>query len=412
MSNSEPLEMSMTPLSMDEAIELIRDQVKLLPAERVSILQADGRILREMVVAGEDCPSFDRSAVDGYAVLREECGAQLTIVDEIRPGEMKPRVISPGQAVRIFTGAALPGPGMQVVMQEDTRREGFQLQVLRRDTALNIRFRGEDAQKGRTLLESGQILESGQLALLASIGYAQPLVTRPAKVLHLMIGDELVDPAAIPAPGQVRDCNSILVESFVRQHGGAIWGLKLPEDYRQATRMISSAEVAEADLLLISGGASVGEHDFTEQLLVDFGFEIHFRRLKARPGKPLIFGTREGRAAFGLPGNPLAHFVCLQAYVAQALCRMRGCCRDCDFRPIRLTESLSLNPQSIEILWPARLEWLEDGPGLRPLGWRSSGDITCLALANALFRAPPHTSHFHAGDQVAGLATHFCRALG
>lgn len=402
---SKHLETRMTALTVDEAIDLIRDHVRLLPAERVPLFRAGGKILREAVVALEDCPAFDRSAVDGYAVLNEEKGALLRIVDEIRPGEMKSRPISPGEAVRIFTGAALPGPGLRVVMQEDTRREGTQLHVLRWDKALNVRLQGEDAQKGRTLLEDGQILESGQLALLASSGQAEPLVSRDPKILHLVIGDELVDPSSVPAPGQIRDCNSVLVDSFIRQNGGTIWGLKLPEDYRQASRMINPNEMAGVDLLLISGGASVGEHDFTEQLLVDLGFDIHFRRLKARPGKPLIFGTREGMPAFGLPGNPLAHYVCLQVYAAQALYRMRGYCQDRDFKMIGLSEPLSLNPQSAEILWPARLEWSQEGPCLKPLSWRSSGDITSLALANAVFRVPSECAHLPAGANVAFLST-------
>jgi molybdopterin molybdotransferase len=306
--------------------------------------------------------------------------------------------------VRIATGGALPGDGLQVVMKEDVRVEADQLTVLRRDHERNIRFRGEDARAGQVLVETGVILRSGALALLASVGCSQPLVTRPTRVRHIATGNEIVSPDQRPGRGQIRDSNSTLVRAFLGR-----WGI-VPEQVRvgeEAAAIDSALRTSHStiDLLLISGGASVGEHDFTRGLLERAGFTIHVSKTTARPGKPLIVAQRGSTLAFGLPGNPLAHFVCLNLYVRAALEAFAGQSGKTAFVTGVLAEDLAAGGQARETFWPARWALQEGVAMLTPLRWSSSGDLTSLATANALLRVTAGADQFQRGSRVEFVRT-------
>lgn len=406
--NTPPAHPKTTARTLDEALADIRAHCAPLPPERVPLAEALGRVLRETVCAPDDLPAFDRSAVDGFAIRRDDPATEFRVVDSLRAGDWKPRPLRPGEAVRIATGAALPSDGLQVVMQEDTQREGDLVRVPRRDAAAHVRLRGEDLRQGQPLLRTGTRLEAGALALLASIGHVEPLVSPRLRVLHLTTGDEIVPPQQTPKPGQIRDSNSILIRSLLRDCPCDVEHRHLPEDFEAAWCLLDEGRAVNVDMLLVSGGASVGERDFTRALLERLGFEIVFGQVKARPGKPTIFGVNGLRVAFGLPGNPLAHFVCFHLDVTTALAQLLGAEALPRFRRGRLAVELRDEPCPRETLWPARLDWTTDAPGLHPLAWRSSGDITCLAEANALLRVPPATTALAAQTEVEFLP---CSAL-
>jgi molybdopterin molybdotransferase len=392
------------PHSADEVLALVRSACPPLEAERVALSGAAGRVLREPVRASEDQPLFDRSSVDGYAVRLDDPGPEFRVVDEIRAGDWKPRGLQPGEAVRIATGGALPGDGLQVLMKEDTRVEGGTLTVLCRDHERNIRFRGEDARAGQELVGAGTILQPGTVGLLASVGCAAPLVTRRPRVLHLATGDELVSPDQTPGPGQIRDSNSTLVRAFLGQ-----WEIE-PEqlrvgEARDTLRSVFRTPHSAFDLLLISGGASVGEHDFTRGLLEELGFTVHVRKTTARPGKPLILAQRGAALAFGLPGNPLAHFVCLNLYVRAALEAWAGQTHRTRFHTGVIGADLIAGGHARETFWPARWEWTDGAATLTPLRWSSSGDLTALATANALIRVTTGARHLARGSSVEFVCT-------
>ncbi len=391
--------------TLDEALADIRSCCTPLPPRRVPLAEAFGSVLRENVSAPDDLPAFDRSAMDGFAIRRDDSATEFRIVDILRAGDWKPRALQPGEAARIATGAALPGDGLQVVMQEDTQREGDLVRVLRRDRVPHIRFRGEDLRAGQPLVREGSWLDAGALALLASIGHVEPLLSPRLRVLHLTTGDEIVPPHQTPKPGQIRDSNSMLIRSLLRDWPCDVEHRHLPEDFELAWRALDEGRAASADLLLVSGGASVGERDFTRALLERLGFEIVFGQIKARPGKPTIFGVNGSRVAFGLPGNPLAHFVCFHLDVATALARLLGACELPQFLRGKLAAEIRDDPCPRETLWPARLAWSGTGPLLHPLAWSSSGDITCLAEANALLRVPAGSEVLATGAEVEFLPT-------
>lgn len=392
-------------LPLAEARALIQSHCQPVPSVRVTLTQAVGCLLREPVHAPEDLPPTDKSTRDGYAILADDKAASFTLVDTLHAADWNPRRLQPGEAVRVATGASLPCTGLRVVMQEDVERSGDQIRIVAPDDSANVRRRGEDVQSGAVLLAAGTVLHGGALALLATAGCVEPVVSPRLKAVHFTTGDEIVPPAASPGPGQIRDSNSHLIRGLLEKLGCDVQHQHLVEDFAHAKAAVAEANeiVAAADVLLISGGASVGDKDFTRPLLESLGYELAIRQVNLRPGKPLLFGTRGRQIAFGLPGNPLSHFVCFHAFVAVALAQLSGRAVP-PFRRAKLAEPLRDAHCARETLWPARLVWGRQGVELQPLAWSSSGDVTCLAETNALLRVPPGCERFEAGTLMEFLA--------
>jgi molybdopterin molybdotransferase len=376
--------------------------VQPLEAERVELASALRRVLRESVAASEDQPGFDRSAVDGFAIRVEDPAQEFRIVDRLRAGDWRPRELALGEAVQIATGGALPGSRLHVVMKENVRVTGDCVQVLQREQAGYIRSRGEDCHAGDVLMTAGMRLSASGMALLASLGAAHPLVTHLPRVLHLATGNEIVPPEQTPSPGQIRDSNSTLVRAFFEQLGITPVQLRAGEDRAAIEAAIANSQlpIGEVDVLIISGGASVGEHDFTRGLLEEFGFTVRISKAATRPGKPLIVAQRGQTVAFGLPGNPLAHFVCLNLFVRAALEKLLGLPERNPFATAVLATDLEGDGNARETLWPAQV-CCDGGRMLAtPLRWSSSGDLTCLAATNALLRVAPGTGQLLAGTEI------------
>jgi molybdopterin molybdotransferase len=385
--------------SLDEAMALIHSRCRPLPAVCMPLADAFGRVLRETVCAPEDLPSCDRSTRDGYAILQNDVAEYYQVVDTIHAADWKPRLLQSGESVRVATGAALPCAGLRVMLQENVELSGDRVKPLKRESALNLRKRGEDVPAGQPLVQTGVRLDAGKLALLATAGCVQPLVSPPLRIAHFTTGDEVVSPDQTPKPGQIHDSNSILIRGLLQSFPCDLAQKHLSENFDQAWKQLPHDQLAHADVILISGGASVGELDFTRPLLERLGFEIVFSQVNLRPGRPLIFGVNGPRVAFGLPGNPLSHFVCFHFAVATALARLTG-----ESVPAFLNGRLAANWDDAlcprETLWPARLELAGPEMRLHPLPWASSGDITCFAKANALIRVPPNCALIKAGAEV------------
>jgi len=390
--------------SLDDALAEISSRCQPLPAIRAPLTESFGRVLRETVCAPSDLPDCDRSTRDGYAILQNDGSETFQIVDTLHAADWKPRQLKMGETVRVATGAAMPCENLRVVMQEHAERIGDKIRITKHEKDLNIRLRGEDVKAGATLVQTGARLDAGKLALLASSGCAQPLVSPRLRVVHFTTGDEIIPPDQTPRPGQVRDSNSILIRGLLQKFPHELTHSHLPENFERAKSAIGNSQsaISNADVVLVSGGASVGNKDFTRPLLEWLGFEIVFSQVNVRPGRPLIFGMNGNRIAFGLPGNPLSHFVCFHLFVAAALAKLVGG-EPGKFSRGRLAGKLDDEPNPRETLWPARLA----AAGLVPLKWSSSGDVTCLAEANTLIRVPPNCGAIEAGAEVEFLATDF-----
>jgi molybdopterin molybdotransferase len=390
--------------SLDEAIAEISSRCQLLPPVRAALKESFGLVLRETICAPEDLPANDRSTRDGFAILADDTSESFQIVDTIHAADWKPRQIQRGEAVRVATGAVLPCDGVRVVMQEHVERNGDHIRITEREASLNLRRRGEEVKAGQPLVEAGARLDAGKLALLATAGCTRSLVSPRLDIAHFTTGDELVSPEQTPKPGQIRDSNSILIRGLLQPFQVELEQKHLPENFDAAWSQLDLDRIARAELVLVSGGASVGDKDFTRPLLERLGFEIVFSQVDVRPGRPLIFGVNGTRVAIGLPGNPLSHFVCFHFAVATALARLSGEAGP-KFLRGRLVTKLDEMACPRETLWPARLEWNDGSPRLHPLAWASSGDLTCLASANTLMRVPAKINSFEAGAELEFLPT-------
>jgi len=390
------------PLSLEEALEAIRTRAEPLTPVPVPLAESVGHVLWETVRASEDFPACDRSTRDGYAVLQSDKSERFQVVDTLHAADWKPRQLKPGEAVRVATGAPMPSEKLQVIMQEDVERKDNSVKILFRDGITNIRKRGEELRAGDVVLPAGTCLNAGAMALLAMVGCVQPLVSPRLRIVHFTTGDEIVPPHTTPNPGQIRDSNSVLISSLLQKFPCDVVHSHLREDFEVAKSQVAGfkSQIENANLLLVSGGASVGEKDFTRELMADLGFEIIFGRLNIRPGAPMIFGVNDLRIAFGLPGNPVSHFVCFHLFVAAALRKLTGA-ETQTFSKGALAAKLDDDPCPRETFLPAR----RDGEGLHALNWKSSGDITCLKDANALIRIPANSGRIEVGTKVDFLPT-------
>lgn len=286
--------------------------------------------------------------------------------------------------MKIFTGSALPDSGVALVMVEDAQIEEGQVTFSAEARTELLRHRGAQARAGEILLSAGHRVEAGTIALMASVGRAEPRVSPQITATHFASGSELVPVSENPPPGCIRDSNSPLVAALLAEAGAKrIHHVCGTESVEVA---VKNLELLDADILLISGGASVGAHDGTAEILRRLGFKIHCAKVKSRPGKPLIFATKGAQAAFGLPGNPLSHFVCFQLFVRRVIDRMAG------FSPRSLVQvqlSGTRPPADArETWWPARVGAVSGCLVASALSWRDSSDLTGLPAANALLRIP------------------------
>ena len=370
-------------LSVEQVWEALAARILTLPPARVPLADALGLRLAEDLLAPADEPAFDRSAMDGFALGEAARPGSFRIVGECLPGQPVPPFLGPGEALRVFTGSALP-PAVRVVMQEEAVLEGDRVVIGRIDGPLHVRLRGSAAKRGAVLLTHGERLTPARLAVLASAGQVWPLVTPRPRVFHLTTGSEVVDASGKPGPGQIRNTNGPLIRALLGE-GDALWtgSQHAGEDPREALEICRGGEAAGVDLLLVSGGASGGAHDHTGEVLQALGFEIVCRKVNCRPGKPLLVGIKGGQLAVGLPGNPVSHFVTFHVFVRRILALLGGvpCAH---WKRAVLCEGSVLRADPRETFWPATV----GASGVVALPWLDSGHLGALVGVNALIRVP------------------------
>lgn len=389
-------------ISVDAALNAVLAHARPLDAVALPLAHALGRVLRHDARADLDSPPFDASAMDGYAARRADLAQPLRIIGESSAGRAFGGAIGPGECTRILTGAPVPAGADCVVKQEDTARDGSTVRVTNSVGSTDfIRRRGENRRAGDVVVSAGTRLGPPELAALAAAGVASPAVTRAPRCVHLVTGDELVAPDRTPVGAQIRDSNSTLIGALLAQHGAELVAHRaLGDDLDAATAAL--AGLPSHDLLLISGGASVGDRDIARPLLERAGYEAHFHGVDLRPGKPLLFAHRAGNLAFALPGNPVSHWVVFHLFLAPLL----------RFFELGVAAPLprlvgTLGPEGRmppadrrHTFWPCRALIVDGRHELTPLPLASSGDAAGLVGANALLPLPPAGSSFAPGQTV------------
>ena len=317
-----------TFISFQEARRIVFDHVRLLGAERVPLNEALRRVLAEPVVSREMIPPFDNSAMDGFAVRSRELSdpaESLPIAATIAAGGGLPEPLAPGTCARIMTGAPLPDGADAVIPVELAEVSGGSVRFKRAPAAgENIRRAGENVRSGERILGAGARITPPIAGMMATLGYGEVEVWTRPRVAVVATGDELVDASETPGPSQIRDSNGPTLTAQIALAGGlGIGALRVGDDRGRLRQALSDA-AASADVLVVSGGVSMGEFDFVRAELEAVGFEAKFWKVRQRPGKPLLFGVIGSLPVFGLPGNPVSASVCFEEYVRPALSAMQG----------------------------------------------------------------------------------------
>ena len=391
-------------ISVEEALARLLELLTPLPAEQVSLADGLGRVLAEDVAARRTQPPFAISAMDGYAVHADDLSripVLLRIVAEVPAGAGFGGHVGAGEAARIFTGAPMPAGTDTVVVQEDTERDGDRVRVLEgAPCGRYVRRAGLDFGQGDILLCAGRRLTARDIGLLAAMNRPWLFVHRRPRIGILSTGDEVVMPGEPIGPHQIVSSNSLALTAFVAACGGIAVSVGNAPDDPAALRRIAAA-TSGVDLLVTTGGASVGEHDLVREALAADGFELDFWQIAMRPGKPLMVGKYRGTPMLGLPGNPVSTFVCALLFLKPALDRLGGLPAAASAMPaVKLGVALAENDRRQDYL-RARLVRAADGAEEAfAFEVQDSSMMRFLSAADCLIMRPPHAPAVPAGTSV------------
>ncbi|HEX5975336.1 MAG TPA: gephyrin-like molybdotransferase Glp [Rubrobacteraceae bacterium] len=390
-----------------EAVRLVLENTHRLPADDVPLVEARGLALAEDLVARFDSPPFDNSAVDGYAVRSAdaEVGRTFRVVDEAPAGRPAAKSVGEGEAIKIFTGGVIPEGADAVVMVENTSGWGEEFE-LKKAASLgqNVRGSGEDVREGDVILSAGTEVGPPEIALAATQGYGRLPVYRRPELVVLSTGTELVEPGERDlAPGEIYDSNSFALIAQAEEVGARARRITAASDDAAVLRNAVNEALETADVVVTSGGVSVGEKDLVKGTMLELGVEQVFWGVKFKPGKPLFFGARGDVSVFGLPGNPVSAMVCFELFVRPALVKMMG--RQERGRPrIQVYfEKDVRNSFGRMHAMRVSLQETERGWLARSVGAQGSGLVSSLTKADALALIGPESEGVKAGEPVEAI---------
>ncbi|HUK57417.1 MAG TPA: gephyrin-like molybdotransferase Glp [Nitrospiria bacterium] len=394
-------------IPVEKARSLVLDQIQRMGTEKQDLLHSLGRVLAEPVVSGRDHPPWNSSAMDGYAVRHEDVSTasekkpvRLDVVEEIAAGALPTKTVEKGQAGRIMTGAPVPKGADAVVRVEDTRTEGDSVQIVcPAERGENVRLRGEDIQAGLVVLAQNSVMGPAEVGMLASVGRSHVLVYQRPRVAILATGNELADFHEPLTPNKIMNSNGYALAAQVLEAGGVPVILGIARDNREDLQD-RLTQARSSDLILISGGVSVGMYDFVKDVLEQLGILMAFWKVAMKPGEPLAFGSLQGKPIFGLPGNPVSTMVTFEQFVRPALRKMEG--HTLLFRPVieaSLMERLTKKPGKTHFV-RAVVKKTGDRYEVWTTGSQSSGVLTSMVKADGLLIFPSESDEMAKGQVV------------
>ena len=392
------------------AQRLVLDACAPLGAERVGLAEALGRVPAADGRSAVDLPPFDRSAMDGYAVRAADTapGATLKVAAETAAGDVAATPLSAGTAVSLTTGAALPDGADAVLQVELTERDGDEIVCREAIPARrHVRFRGEDVRRGDVLAPAGEPVTLQRLSALASAGVGELSVHRRARVRVLATGSELLPLGAPPEPGRIHESNRLVVASMAARAGARVLGTATVADDEAATRAAIASALEDTDVLLITGGVSVGAHDHVKRALEHCGVAEVFWRVRLKPGKPLWFGVRGSTLVFGLPGNPLSTIAGVLCFVEPALRALHGeRAPAVRTRPVRITVPVRADDGRTTLLSATFADSPDGAREATPMDAQGSHLTGALARAHGFVIVPHDAGELPPGTVVDAITLH------
>jgi len=369
-------------IPFEQALQIVLDAARPLGSERVALSAALGRVLAQEVTSDIDMPPFDKATVDGYACRRVDLGETLTVVETTPAGAWPAQSIGPKQCAKIMTGAPVPRGADCVIMVELTQDAGSEtVRFTGESTVDHIARKADDIIAGQVVLRKGSLIRPPHVASLASVGCSEPLVAKQPRVGLVAGGDELVEPGVRPGPSQIRNSNSAQLAAQLASVGAVVHDYGIVKDVAAEIDRVLSEALDENDVVLVSGGVSMGDLDLVPAVLRQNGVELLFEKIAVKPGKPTVFGVSERGFCFGLPGNPVSTLVTFELLVKPFLFRLMGH----DYAPtivqMRLDETIGRKDTERQSWTPVACTGPER---VRPIDYHGSAHILALCEADGL----------------------------
>ena len=385
-------------LPFERALETVMNTARLLGAERVGISRSANRILAEDVKSDIDMPPFNKSARDGFACRRTDLTNELTVIETIPAGYVPRKTVGANHCAKIMTGAIVPEGADCVVMKEYVENPSENTaRFIGEKTSDNICRKGEDIEAGDIVLREGSRILPQHIAVLASLGQVEPVVTRCPRVAVIATGDELVEPASMPGPSQIRNSNSPQLIAQLERAGAIATSYGIAKDADIAIDYLLKQAIGENDVVVISGGVSVGDFDYVPKILRQNGVDLLFEKIAIKPGKPTVFGTSNNVYCFGLPGNPVSTFVLFEILVKPFLYKLMGH----HYRPCTINMPLG---RTIKAENTQRPRWvpvaITQTGAAEPTEYHGSAHIRSLCFADGLIKIDAAVAEVEEGTVV------------
>lgn len=384
-------------ITIEKAYQQVLEKAYLLETEKVDFIDSVGRILAEDVSSDIEMPPFDKSSMDGYACRRADINNRLEIIEVIPAGKTPEKEIGPNQCAKIMTGAPVPKGADFIAMVEFCEETDNKfVTVLKVTQRNNISYKAEDVKAGQVVLKKGIQIKSQHIAVFASVGYTQVLVTKQPKVGIISTGDELVEPHLKPAISQIRNSNGYQLISQVKACGAIPNYMGIADDTPEDTFDKVSKALAENDIVLLTGGVSMGSFDFVPEVLKKAGIEILFDSIAVTPGKPTTFGTAGKKLCFGLPGNPVSSFIQFELLVKPLIYKLMGLV----FQPLDIQMPMGIEYKRKKSDRKAYIPvFIEDGE-VFPVEYHGSAHIHALTFAQGIIYFPIGVDTLLKGETV------------
>jgi molybdopterin molybdotransferase len=381
----------------ERIINEINPQPGALPTEEVPLMDSLGRVLGQDVVSTISMPPFDKSAMDGYAVSTDDDSNKFQIMEIIAAGDVPRKTIAKGQCAKIMTGAMLPPGAGKVIKREVTEKKGGFMLLTGEDKNINICYLGEDVKPGDVVLKAGCLIRPSEVGVIASMGLDTVRVYKKPLVGIITTGSEIAAPGQPLAKGQIYNSNAYSIAAQATRTGAEIIAAGIVSDNKECIKEKIAGLLKQTQMVLISGGVSVGDYDFVPGILKDLGVRLHFEEIAVQPGKPTVFGTWNDVLVFGLPGNPVSTFIIFEVLVKKALYRLMGL----EYTPLFLKGVMKkeFRRKRVERSFFVPVKYDNEG-FVEPVEYHGSAHLAALPQANALLTVPMGVHEITEGSVV------------